>query len=157
MASSRSDAQRLLLPRNVCVHREKHTGSSGGERHERKGEWRGMRRSLTYSSLPCKRAAAIQMSQNPYASARGGKLIARQIFWRRVTVDDYRQVQRNFANDSVSEKPIIHRDRKRVGIGRGQRSKVQQVATPRREPQRCSTANRTNRASVKFPETSSME
>lgn len=86
MASSRSDAQSLRLPRNVCVSV---CASRKAHRHqlkERKREWRRTRRkrggSLAYSSLPRKRAAATQMSQNPYADERAEKWISGRIFWR---------------------------------------------------------------------------
>lgn len=90
----------FLLPRNVCVcvFLEKHTGRERLRRaNESEEEWR----SLTYSSFPCKRAAAIQMSQNPYTDECSEKWISRQIFWRIHTVDGYQQVQRNFVSDRV--------------------------------------------------------
>lgn len=50
------------------------------------------------------------MSQNPYTGEGREKLISRQIFWRRGTVDGDHGVHRNFMTDwrSVTGRPIIH-------------------------------------------------
>ena len=92
------------------------------QRVERKGEWGGARGgSLTCSSLPRKRAAAMQMSWNPYADEQGEKLISGQILWRVDTVDGYQRVQRNSVSDGRSEtgRPIVHSTVERVQTGHG--------------------------------------
>lgn len=94
----------------VCVRlsRKAHRQQLREDRRvkENEEEWR----SLTYPSLPCKRAAAIQMSRNPYTDECREKLISRQIFGGINTVDGYRRVQRNFMADGrcVTARSITH-------------------------------------------------
>lgn len=53
---------------------------------ESEGEWEGVGGSLTCSSLPRKRATAMQMSWNPYTDERSDEFISRQIVGRIHTV-----------------------------------------------------------------------
>lgn len=119
MASSRSNPQILRLPRNVpASFRKRHThkiASRRGRKGERRREWK----SLTYSTLACKRAAAVPMSQNPYTNEHGEKWISRQIFWQSNTVKERQRLQRNFLiyGCSVTAETIFHTPLNRLHTG----------------------------------------